>query len=387
MVEKTKKILVLTDHMPWGHRSIAKAIFGMIKKDSGFEVKYIAYNSGLNLWNFWYTLTYRFFPRLGKIYFKLSNNKVIVKLMERGYRVRIPALKKLMEKEKPDVVICTYNVFNQILSRIKDRKFKLIVVVADPWKTYDISFAKGADCHLVYDEKMKQKAIEMGIEKDKILVTGWWVREEMYKKYKKEESNKPVIFVGGGSLGNSALPKILWIIINLNKPVKFIISTGTDKFSYFLALICKKIIKWLNKDKLIEIDVHGWIEDVAGFLSKSDIVLGKGGPNFIFECVAQEKPFVMISHIGGQEDGNVDLVLEKKLGWVKEKFVDLIFFLNDYLDDFSKYNTMYEENIRKESFKNKKPHQKLVSIVASPYKKTWWKTTSKVNDQRRRVFH
>jgi UDP-N-acetylglucosamine:LPS N-acetylglucosamine transferase len=364
MMGKTKKIIVLTDHMPWGHRSIAKAIYGMIKDN--LDVKYIAFNSGLDLWNLWYTINYRFFPGSGRIYFKLSNVRFIAKLLDLGCASKVTRFEKLVNKENPDIIICTYNVFCQILAKIKDRKFKLIVVVADPWKSYNISFAKGADCHLVYDEKMEKKAIDLGINKNQIIKTGWWVRKEMYKKYKKEKNNKPVIFVGGGSLGNSALPKLLLVILGVKKPVKFIIGTGTDKFSYFLALMCKKIIAWIGKDKIIEIEVHGWIDNMVRYLSQSDIVLGKGGPNFIFECMAQEKPFVMVSHIGGQEDGNVELILQKKLGWVKESYGEMKDFLNNYLENPAKYNKMYQNNIKKEALNNKKLHHKLASILAFP---------------------
>lgn len=364
MMKKTKKVIVLTDHMPWGHRSIAKAIYEMIKSD--FDVKYIAFDSGLDWWNLWYTINYRFFPVLGRICFKLSNIKLIAKLLDMGCRLRVPMFAKLINEENPDIIICTYSIFSQILVKIKDRKFKLVVVVADPWKSYKIGFAKGADWHWVYDEKMEKMGVEEGIPKNTIIKMGWWVRKEMYKKYKKEKNNKPVIFVGGGSLGNSALPKLLLIILGLKKPAKFIIGTGTDRFSYFLALMCKKIIAWMGKDKMIEVEVHGWITNMAKYLSQSDIVLGKGGPNFIFECMAQEKPFVMVSHIGGQEDGNVDLILEKKLGWVKESYGEMKYFLSNYLENPEKYNKMYQSNIKIEALKNKKLHQKLASILAFP---------------------
>ncbi len=356
--------MVLTDYMPWGHRSIAKAIFEMIKDDC--EVKYVSFNAGLHWWNLWYTINYRFFPALGRINLKLSNVRFIAKLMDKGCEYKVPMFEKLVNKENPNIIICTYNVFCQILAKIKNRKFKLIVVVADPWESYKIGFTKGADYHWVYDEKMEKMGVKEGIPKNTIIKTGWWVKKEMYKKYKKEKKEKPVIFVGGGSLGNSALPKLLLIILGLKKPVKFIIGTGTDKFSYFLALMCKKMIAWMGKDKIIEMEIYGWIDDMVRYLSQSDIVLGKGGPNFIFECVAQKKPFVMVSHIGGQEDGNVELILKKKLGWVKEGYGELKKFINEYLDNSDKYNKMYKNNIKKEALKNKKLHQKFASIVAFP---------------------
>ena len=53
---------------------------------------------------------------------------------------------------------------------------------------------------------------------------------------------------------------------------------------------------------------------MAEVLGASDIVFGKAGPNFLFDSVACQKPFVSMTHIGGQEDGNVELIKKKKLG-------------------------------------------------------------------------
>jgi UDP-N-acetylglucosamine:LPS N-acetylglucosamine transferase len=53
-------------------------------------------------------------------------------------------------------------------------------------------------------------------------------------------------------------------------------------------------------------------------MQAADIIVGKAGPNTLFESVATYKPFLAITHISGQEDGNLDIIREKKLGWVEE---------------------------------------------------------------------
>jgi len=63
---------------------------------------------------------------------------------------------------------------------------------------------------------------------------------------------------------------------------------------------------------------------------------------------------VAITHIGGQEDGNIELIKKKKLGWVKERNKEILDFILSYLDRPKYFEKKYQENIKKEADKNKK---------------------------------
>jgi len=361
-MQKTKKVLVLTDNMPWGHRSVARSIYGMLKEEKGdFEVEYVEHAISMDWWDAFYGSVYRI-PNIGDILYYISNLKISKKILENKIKQGDAKLTKLILSKKPDVVISAVNWYSQLVNRIENRKFKLVTLVTDPWRTYNISFVKGADWHFVYDEKMKQIATANGIPKDKIVATGWFVREEMYKKFKVKKSGKPVIFVGGGSLGTNAIPKILLAILGIKKPVKIIMNCGKDKWMYSLVGLTKKILKLRGKDKMIEIENHGWIENIAEVLAKTDIVFGKAGPNFLFDCVAQEKPFVAITHVG-HEVANLDLIREKKLGWVKENYGEIKEFLNVFLDNPEKYKKIFAKTIKEEAGRNKKTMGKIAQIL------------------------
>jgi len=369
MMQKTKKVLVITDNMPWGHRSIAKSIYGALKKREkklNITVEYMDFPMSLMGFYGIYTFVYRYFPGLGAVQNNPFFNSLGAGTYEKIIEQAQERLEKVMQKKQPDVIISAYYFISEALVRIKKRKFKLATVYADPWTLFNKTFVKNADWHLVYDEKSEKQVVDFGIDPKKIIKTGWWVREEMYKKYKKPESDRPVIFVGGGSLGNSAIPKILPLMILLDKKVKFIFNCGTDRMAYRMVNQYKWILKKLGKDKLIQVENLGWVQDMAEQLAKCDIVLGKAGPNFIFDCVACGKPFVAVSHISGQETGNLALIKEKKLGWVRESTNGILKFLKKYLDNPDKYNKMYKESIAAEALRNKKTHQKFTSIVAFP---------------------
>jgi len=352
--------------MPWGHRSIAKAIFNYLKeneKGNNYEVVYAEVKAETGVGDDLYTFAYRYIPLTNRWASKVFDIKFARDLMRKSTISNLPRLKKEVNKIKPDLIISAYFVHSHSLAdwkKKKNKKFTLWTIVADPWTIVPISFVKGCDLNIVYDEIGEKLALKYDIKKNEILKTGWWVRPEMYEKIDKREvreklgikNDRPVIFVGGGSLGTSALPKLLPTLIFLKSKVTFVINTGVDKFSYNLVEKYSKILAKFRKDDVVVIKNMGWIDNMAEVLGASDIVFGKAGPNFLFDSVACQKPFVAITHIGGQEDGNIDLIKKKKLGWVREKNSELVNFLYQYLDDPKYFENKFKETIKKEALNN-----------------------------------
>lgn len=360
-----KKILVLTDHMPWGHRSIAKAIYGFMKKkeSESVEVEYVEVKMSFSVLNDLYVFMYRYLPLSNKFSSKVMESKVLRDLFLEMTDKNLPPLKKVIDKLKPDLIISTYFLHSHSLARWrekKNKKFLLWTVVADPWSINAVSFVKGADKHLVYDDVGKRMAVEHDIKPGNILKTGWWVRESVCDKKQEIKSklgisdDNPVIFFGGGSLGTSSITKFLPILLLIKNPCNIIFNTGTDKLAFRMVSEYKKIFDRIQKSSKVKIINLGWVDNMAEILSVSDIVFGKAGPNFLFDVVAAKKPFVAITHIGGQEDGNIDLIKKKKLGWVKEGMGEAEDFLLKYLNDPDRYNQKYSKEIQKEAQINQK---------------------------------
>ncbi|MFA5749852.1 MAG: glycosyltransferase [Candidatus Shapirobacteria bacterium] len=371
-----KKILVLTDHMPWGHRSIAKAIFNYLKenKNEDFEIYYAEIKSKTGPAGDLYVFTYRYLPASNRLAHKISRNQIVKDLIEKSSEVNLPLIKKEVERIKPDLIISAYFFHTHSLARWREetgQKFKLWTVATDPWTINPIMFVKGVDLFLVYDEIGQQEALNAGIKIENIVQTGWWVRPEMYQKYDRNKIRKnlgfnddrPIIFVGGGSLGTNSITKLLPILFSLKTKVGFVFNTGTDKLVYNLVNQYIKMFRQLRKDDLVQIKHLGWIENIAEVLSACDMVFGKAGPNFLFDVMACQKPFVAITHIGGQEDGNIDLIKKKNLGWVKEKNEELVNFLFKYLKDPKIYQNKFLENIKKEAELNQKSLPKILELI------------------------
>jgi UDP-N-acetylglucosamine:LPS N-acetylglucosamine transferase len=378
---KKKKVLVLTDHMPWGHRSIAKAIYGYLSKNAtDFKVEYAEIKSKMGTLNGGYTFLYRFLPVMNRLAVKLMSTKVVGEMWHEVSGKNEKSVYDLIKRKKPDVVISAYLIFSKAIADVRKKKkldFKLWTVVADPWTVIPQSYIKEAECHLVYDQVALGEGLRRHIPRENILVTGWWTRHEMFEKYDGQKIKKklgfnddrPVIFVGGGSLGSNILAKILPSLMFVDKKVGFIFNTGTDKLALRLIKEYSMMLGKIRKKDTIKIRCFGWIDNMAEMLSACDIVFGKAGPNFLFDVVACQKPFVSITHLGGQEDGNIELIKRKKLGWVREKPTQLSRFLNQYLKDPKKYENKYREEIKTEAKKNKKSTEKILKRLKKELKK------------------
>jgi len=379
MKKDKKKILVLTDDMPWGHRSIAKAIFKYLKKNESkndYEVELAEIKAETVFMSDLYTFAYRYLPQTNRFFHKFSKTQVAKDVLKQVSVLNLENLKDKVEEVNPDLIISTYFLHSHSLCKWRKKKkkeFKLWSVVTDPWTINPVSFVKEADLNIVYDEISLSEGQRWGLEKENMLITGWWTREEMYQEFDRKKTRKvlgfnddrPVIFVGGGSLGMNSLPKLLPVMLTLKEKVGFIINTGTDKLAFNLVEQFMKILKRLKKDDLIQIKHLGWIENMGEVLSACDIVFGKAGPNFLFDCLACKKPFVAMTHIGGQEDGNIDLIKKKKLGWVREKNGEISSFLYEYLENLKYFEERYKENIKKEAENN----QKSLGMILNRIKK------------------
>ena len=81
----------------------------------------------------------------------------------------------------------------------------------------------------------------------------------------------------------------------------------------------------------VQIVPFGFTPSIAPYFQAADVVLGKAGPNMIFEAVACHKPFIATTSIAGQELGNLDLIKEFQIGFVEEdtkKAAELVVAMN-----------------------------------------------------------
>jgi 1,2-diacylglycerol 3-beta-galactosyltransferase len=70
--------------------------------------------------------------------------------------------------------------------------------------------------------------------------------------------------------------------------------------------------------------VHGMTTSIAGWLRRADVVATKAGPGTIAEATCCGAALLLTSHLPGQEDGNVELVVTAGAGRYVPRVTDLL---------------------------------------------------------------
>lgn len=293
---------------------------------------------------------YQYFPSLFQVPFHLSKNRHLQKQARNFFRDSlIDEVGEEIANFLPDVVITTYFVYSPAISCINPRNFQYINILADPVSFHPLTLDAFCDQIFVYNEKASNRCQRLGILKEKIKVSGWFVQDAFYQTYDRKlilkklqfEENVFTLLVCGGSEGTNAILKIIPTLLTANIPLQVIIVCGSNKVLYHSLRLLRQTTKILSKDNL-NIKLFQSTNIMPELIACSDLVMGKAGPNLLFETVVGRKPFFAICHISGQEDGNLELIKQKNLGFVEEnpfqsgKLLKKIIKRPQMLDQFQK---------------------------------------------------
>lgn len=330
-----KRVLILT--VKWGHFSIAKAIDSILRNEH-FKVKVSSIDVE-PLSDVTYTTMYKVFPQLWKLPFKLSEIEHTKKLANKYLRmVYSKKLNEIIEHSKPNIIINTYFAFNPTLEELSG-KYLLINVITNPRTFSPIEFISCAK-NLVFDGKALKISQKMGFDRKNCFQSGWFVRKEFEKPNNKSnvreslklDENRLTFCVIGGSEGTIGMLKILPAFINPPKPVQVVFICGNSKRLLKAVTVFKRMLTSQETD-IIKIIPLGFVENVHQYIKSADLVIGKAGPNLLFETVATRTPFFAISHISGQEDGNLEIIKNHKLGFVEENNIKAVKLLRKLIDN------------------------------------------------------
>jgi len=356
-----KKVLIFTTNM--GHKSIADACNQAFAKN-GWKTN--IFSSIFAEAKLVYEPIYKLAPFLNKIYFKAGTSKKTPRKFEKGFSNRkIFQTKKIIKNFKPDLIVSTYPGYNPAIGKIKKKqKIPFINIICNPITFHPLEVSPSAEINAVYSQKTKKAVSRLDIEPKNIKILGWLTRENFYEKGSKKRQKKLTILFCAGSLGVQNVIKFLPSFNKAKKPLKIIMIAGKNNF-LFKAFKTYKKINWLLEKFAInhlDISVYQFTENMPALIKQSDIVIGKAGPNLIFEAVASKKPFIAISYIPGQENGNLEIIKEKKLGWVALEPKEFEILIKKIVNN-PKMLKKIAKNIAKERKTNYTAGDKLVRIA------------------------
>jgi processive 1,2-diacylglycerol beta-glucosyltransferase len=319
------KVLILS--APSGHLTLARAVQSFLEDIPGVSIRTLDLVGDKPEWDL-FRFMYRYSPFLMKVPFVLTSNLRILQVVKntnvRRYKEKLVAI---LEAEDPDLVITTYHGYIPILDQVRGRfRFKYINPISDPVSLHPILFSHAADYNIGFDEACQDFGGRLMIPHERIMACGWFTSRRFFEEQPVARIRRELglqeqltLMVCAGSEGNNAVLSLLPVLLFAKHPRRFqiIFIIGHNPRLVNAIRGYTRMAAWLNPG-LPGMALIGFTDRMNEYIAVSDVVIGKAGPNLIFESVARQKPFIAISHISGNESGNLGMIKDYNLGWVAE---------------------------------------------------------------------
>ena len=311
---KSKKILILTSKTGGGHLNLALSLKDILAEK--FDV--IILDPSPYFAEHLYRFATRSFMKLWDVGFHYYNDSQKSMTLHKLAKWFInSSLTNSIRNTNPDLVITTHQLLSVVAAHSLQsfqKHIPLVFQLTDTIKVHSSWFSeKNADAYLAPSQEIIEQAINDGIAKQLLHLTGRPVRQQFFHNYRNShekifesldlEKTKFTIFLQGGADGTSKIESVLHNILDLGDLVQVILAAGTNK-------------KLLSIAKGSNLRILPFTLEVAQYMAIADLVAGKVGASFIFEAITLEKPFLATSFIAGQEVPNLTFIEKHNLGWV-----------------------------------------------------------------------
>lgn len=346
-----------------GHLSLANAIKAGLR-DRGFtSISLFVENSAVLP----YRLYYRYAPWLHSLVSLILGSKFFLGLLRLLLTINYANLtKKIIKKHQPKIVIATNYAFNTTFEPLhRKRILKYFSVICDP-RSYNLINVAQAGCfNLVFDDKQKT-IIDHDFPHTQNLVTGWFVRPEFQppttvagaKKAVGIDPNKFCALFVAGSEGMQRIQKTVRALAETETAMTILVACGRNKLLYQTI---ERLGQQLAHSPL-SLEPLGFTLDIAPYFQAADVVVGKAGPNMIFEAIACHKPFIATTSLAGQEAGNLDLIKKLGIGFVETDTEKAAKLIVDLINSPEKI-TRLQPSIKKLAEYNRGAVDRLVEII------------------------
>jgi len=347
-----KRILILTAGFGEGHNSAARGVRDGLAcvAPEGTEVELLdlfaeAYGPVNEFVRKSYLAVVNFAPRAwGAVYRWLDRKRDFDTEFARFSRLE-EHFSALLERFQPDVMICTFPAYPNVLRQIRERNSKcsrpckIVVVVTDSITINAVWYRCAADYFLVANEQSACVLRAAGVASEKIKVFGFPVSPKFAESTGSNrvlppaDSERRVLYMIHAATRGA--PKLAQRLAELG--VDLTVTIGR-------ADTLMPEIKAAAGDKA---KVIGWTDDLPRMLNDSHLLIGKAGGATVQETIAAGCPMIINYVVAGQEEGNARLIVETNSGVIADSPREVITQVQRAFADGAKQWREWSANISK----------------------------------------
>lgn len=352
----------------YGHKSLADSVSYWLAKD-GISTQLLlppeSKGSFYYVFNKCYQMVYRLFARKYGFIFRLGETGVGHTIITSTFKqLTHTQLRVAIAKQKPKAMVSTFFYYNASLTEIaRQMGVPVLNIISDPRSLHPVVAMNFPVVNLCFDKKNQAKLHRI-YPQARSVVSGWFVRPEYEARYSQQSIRKKlglvtsdfVVLITAGSEGTyQSIVTLMGFLVQYQVNCRAIVACGNNRPLYtFVSKLPSK-----NKPTVIALR---FMPDLHLYMQAADVVVGKAGPNTIFEAVATLTPFLATTYIQGQESGNLDLIREYDIGEVELKSSKAVRLIEQWTNN-PKLLKQYQPGLRKLRRHNQQAKKVLIKEV------------------------
>jgi UDP-N-acetylglucosamine:LPS N-acetylglucosamine transferase len=313
-----------------GHIAPAMAIKEQFDLLGYNDVEVHVINLGLALGANFLRYIYRFYwnsalryPPLINAFYRGADNPFMIKIIDRILGITIlPRFVQFLEREKPDLVVSTYFTFThyiELLKRVGQMDAVTVVLNPEPFDSHYIWFSPAFDWSLVFSRKSLEEIAEKGIPAGRLRQFQFPVKPSFSRRKESKTTlrrrlqieTKPftaLFFFGAEGVG--PVKKYIALLIERRISLQAVVVCGrNERLQRDLETLAA------GNTGTVHIAVCGYVNNLADYIAASDVVVGKSGPNQVFETLVQGRPLIISSFLANEKE-TTNWVIGNKVGWL-----------------------------------------------------------------------
>lgn len=334
-MQRYKNILLLTSRTGGGHVSLAEALQDLLIEHalgSGGENEQKVTSPVVTIvdpqppfFQWHYRLVSRYALWLWAMEFQFFDTPARALLAHRVFTaVFCRQLTSLLDTVQPDLIISTYPFLTYEVLQVVEKRSSTVPLVSLFSDANGVHAAwlseRGAAATLAPTRETYKQALGAGFAHERLHLVGWPVRAQFTRAFDMNREqcdelrarlqlvpDRLTIFLQGGSEGAAHVERTLEHIRAVDDRtgwVQVILATGTNRVLYERYKHTRNLA------------VLPYTKEIAPYMAAADVIMGKAGPNMLFESLTLGKPFIATSYIPGQEYANLTFIERYGLGWV-----------------------------------------------------------------------
>ncbi|HCC00468.1 MAG TPA: galactosyldiacylglycerol synthase [Ruminococcaceae bacterium] len=314
------KVLILTNTAGQGHNATAKSLCERLQEkgaecrilDSYHYISPPLYQAIAHGYLWATSITPLAYGRAYRIAETREQNRSRYSLLNIANSIMSMKIDRFFEREfLPDVIVCTHIFSAQLVNAMcqSNRVYSKTIGIVTDFTIHPFWQDVGYIDYLVTaSELLERQAVKRGIDANKLLPLGIPISEKFSHSVEKKVARQALgidpdrftVLVMGGSMGHGNLAGIVREIDHLDNDFQVLAVCGNNHRAY-------EKIQNLKTKKTVH--CYGFVDNVDVMMDAANCIITKPGGLTVSEALAKNLPILMTNPIPGQEDRNVEFLL------------------------------------------------------------------------------